>query len=73
MIVLRQIRKSRKISLEELSAATGVGISTLSHLERGNSDPKLGTLIKCARFLRVQVGDLFESIEYDKEGENANR
>ena len=38
---LRRIRKEREVTLAELSAATGISVSTLSRLESGLRKPSL--------------------------------
>lgn len=56
---IRRNRKQLGLTLEDLSRLSGVGLPTLSHTENGNRDPKLSTLIKLARALRIEMVDLF--------------
>jgi len=53
---IRAIRKSRGMTLAELSARIGLtGRGNLSNLERGNVSPRLETLVKIAEGLNVPV------------------
>ncbi len=56
---LRATRKSAKLKLEDLSRLSGVGLASLSHIENGNRDVKLSTLIRLADALRIAVPDFF--------------
>ena len=56
---LRERRKSLGLSLEEMSRLSGATVSTLSHIERGNRDVKLSTLVSLAEALRIDLPDLF--------------
>jgi transcriptional regulator with XRE-family HTH domain len=51
-------RKGRKISLRALQQASGVAVSNLALYEAGKGDPRLSTLRKVAKALRVTVSDL---------------
>ncbi len=55
---LRHLRQNKGLNLEELSRLSGVGISTLSHLENGNRDPKLSTITRILKALRSDLRDL---------------
>lgn len=58
---LRRLRLDRGLNLEELSRLSGVGISTLSHVENGNRDPKLSTISRLLKALRADLNDLLGS------------
>lgn len=55
---LRDIRTARHITLERLSASTGISISTLSRLESGRRRPTLELLFAIAREYRVPLDTL---------------
>lgn len=59
-INLKRIRLARKMSLEELAEQTGVSKSMLGQIERGESNPTLGTIGKIVSGLRVEFEDLVE-------------
>lgn len=55
---LKALRRERRLSLQEVSSATGISTSFLSLIENGKSDITLGRLIKLAGFFDVHVSDL---------------
>ncbi|MEV4483511.1 helix-turn-helix domain-containing protein [Micromonospora coxensis] len=55
---LRALRQQRGVTLAQLSAATGISVSTLSRLESGGRRPTLELLLALARFHRVPLDDL---------------
>ena len=70
---LRHIRKRRGLSLEETAARTGVSKPMLGQIERGISNPTVGTLWKIANGLHVAFSTFIESerpdvqyIDYDR-------
>jgi transcriptional regulator with XRE-family HTH domain len=56
---LRIVRSRVGMTLMELEAASGVGASTISKIERGVSQPQAATLHKLAEALGVSEADLF--------------
>lgn len=56
--VIRTRRRCLGLSLEELSRLSGATVPTLSHVERGNRDVKLSTLVSLASALRVDLETL---------------
>ncbi|MBA2693469.1 MAG: helix-turn-helix transcriptional regulator [Rubrobacter sp.] len=57
---VRRARASRGMTLEGLSAASGVSVAHLSRLEGGGRQPSLATLLNVAAGLGVPVADLIE-------------
>jgi transcriptional regulator with XRE-family HTH domain len=55
---LRALRRRRETTLADLSAATGVSVSTLSRLESGTRRPTLELLLPLARAYGVTLDDL---------------
>jgi transcriptional regulator with XRE-family HTH domain len=55
---LRRLRTQRGRTLADVSAETGVGVSTLSRLESGRRRPTLDLLLPLARAYRVPLDDL---------------
>jgi transcriptional regulator with XRE-family HTH domain len=55
---LRALRRQRETTLAELSAATGISVSTLSRLESGERKPTLELLLPLARAHGVTLDDL---------------
>ncbi|SEC51408.1 transcriptional regulator, XRE family with cupin sensor [Rhizobiales bacterium GAS191] len=55
---IRQWRRERGHTLEEVSAMTGIGASTLSKIETGRSGASFTTLIRLSRGLNLSVDEL---------------
>ncbi|RGC67345.1 anaerobic benzoate catabolism transcriptional regulator [Micromonospora sp. MW-13] len=55
---LRALRRQRETTLADLSAATGISVSTLSRLESGTRRPALEQLLPLARAHGVTLDDL---------------
>lgn len=55
---LRTLRRQRDTTLSDLSAATGISVSTLSRLESGQRRPTLELLLPLARTHGVQIDEL---------------
>ena len=58
---LRALRTARRLTLRELARRTGVSMSMLSMVERGQTAPSIGTLVAVAANLGVPMADLFVS------------
>lgn len=55
---LRALRQQRETTLADLSATTGISVSTLSRLESGQRRPTLELLLPLARAYGVQMDEL---------------
>jgi len=58
---LRVLRERREMTLADLSAETGISVSTLSRLESGQRKPTLELLLPLARAHRVQLDELVDA------------
>jgi len=56
---IKQLRKSRGLSQEELSEKVEMSSKYLSSIERGKENPTLDTFMKLAQALHVEVFELF--------------
>ncbi len=56
---IAKIRKSHKMTQEELADRIGVHYTTLSRIERGESNPPVYTVFKIAQALKTQLKELF--------------
>ena len=56
---LEEIRKERGIKQEELAAALGVSRQTVGSLENGRYNPSILLAFKIARYLGMQIEDIF--------------
>ena len=60
---LRALRTERSETLAELSASTGISVSTLSRLESGQRKPTLELLLPLARAHQVPLDELVDAPE----------
>lgn len=59
--LLRERRAYHGWTLAEVSAMTGIAMSTLSKVENGHISPNFDTIIKLSIGLKVDIGDLMNS------------
>ena len=64
--LVKQIRKGKKWTLQDLSEATGLSISYLSLLERGRNSPTIANLQKICQSLGITFNELISSLDDDK-------
>jgi transcriptional regulator with XRE-family HTH domain len=57
---LKRLRERRGMSQEELAAKAGIHRVYLARLETARQDPRLTTLEKLAKALKVKVAELLE-------------
>lgn len=57
---LRELRKSRGVSLAEVAEGTGISASFLSMVEKGKSDITVSRLMRLVRWFGVSVADLVQ-------------
>src|SRR5437764_3843745 len=58
---LRALRQQHDLTLAQLSAATGISVSTLSRLESGQRRPTLELLLPLARAHQVPLDELVDA------------
>lgn len=61
--VVRELRKSRKLSLRTLSRSTGFSAAFMSQVENGQASPSISSMEKIAHALGVTLGDFFRATE----------
>ncbi len=61
---LRRLRKSRRLTLAEVSEAIKLSVSFLSDVERGRTKPSLDTLEKLATYYKVSVNNILKETEF---------
>lgn len=64
---IRSTRLSRGMSLRQLAAKAGVSAGLISQVERGMTEPSLGTMRKIAKVLQVPLFSLFDQEVHDLE------
>lgn len=57
---LRAARERRELTQEQLSERSGVQAGEISRIETGKRDPQVSTLLKLARGLGVNAGQLLD-------------
>lgn len=57
---IKELRKLRKLSQEELSEQVNIDPKHLSRIETGRGSPSLDTLERLANALKVELKDFFE-------------
>ena len=68
MTRLRVIREGKGVSLRALKKVSGVAVATLARIEAGGYDPRLSTLRRLAKALRVTVAELIGERSIQKGG-----
>jgi len=58
-LYLKEIRNQKKMSIRVLAKKADIGRASIERIERGNTDPRIGTLCKLAKALDVPVTALF--------------
>ncbi|MDO4929558.1 MAG: helix-turn-helix domain-containing protein [Bacteroidales bacterium] len=64
--LIKNRRQSLNLNQLELSELAGVGINTLVAIERGQGNPKLGTLLAVADTLGLQIEIKLKELAYEK-------
>lgn len=63
---VRELRRARNWSQEELAANSGLDRSYVGGVERGSRNPSLVNIVRIAKALDVPVGSLFTSSREDE-------
>jgi len=66
---LRSVRKTRRLSLDQLSVMAGVSKAMLSQIERDKANPTVAVMLKISRALRVSLSELLD----DRQSHNVIR
>ena len=64
---IKELRKERKLSQEELAAAVGTTRQTITSIEVGKSTASLPLAYKIARYFGLHIEDVFDFSEIDEE------
>lgn len=64
---VRELRSLRNLTLKQLSEKTGLSVSYLSDVERGNTNPSLNTIEVIAQALEISVQKLITGVELAEE------
>lgn len=55
---IKQVRTQKKMTLDQVANDTGCSLDTLKGIESGKEMPPVGTLLRIARALQIDSGDL---------------
>jgi len=69
---LKEVRIARDLTLKALAEQTGLSVSYLSDIERGRTNPSLGTLGALAVALKMTVMDLLTGVDFAGEQTEAS-
>jgi len=61
-ILLREIRKEKNITLDELARKTGMSKGHLSRIERRETDPTITSLARIALALNMDITRLYKIV-----------
>lgn len=64
---IRELRKSKGMSLREVARVAGISNSTLSDIENNKINPSIATLEKLSKALNIDIQLLFNNTEFKKE------
>jgi len=59
---LSVVRKSRSLTQQQLAEIVGISVVALAYIETGKRWPRIDTLDKLARALKVPLADLFRGV-----------
>lgn len=64
--IIKQIRKSKKMTLQDLSESTALSISYLSMLERGLNSPTIANLQKICQSIGITFNELLSNLDNEQ-------
>ena len=67
---IKELRKERKLSQEELATAVGTTRQTITSIEVGKYTASLPLAYKIARYFGLRIEDVFDFSEIDEENYN---
>lgn len=67
---IKELRKERKLSQEELAAAVGTTRQTITSIEVGKYTASLPLAYRIARYFGLHIEDVFDFSDWDEENEN---
>ena len=61
-LLIKDIRKEKGITLEQLSKATGVSTSHINDIENNKKEPSLSIAVLLAKALKVDIKELYRVV-----------
>lgn len=59
---VRRARKKQEMTQEQLGLAAGLDAAVISRIEAGQREPRVKTIVRIAKALEAQPGDLFKGL-----------
>lgn len=61
-ILLKEVRKKKGVSLQQLAKITGISTSHLNYIEKNEKEPSISILIRISIALNVDIKELYKII-----------
>lgn len=61
-VLLKEIRKEKGISLQQLAKTTGISRSHLNYIEKNEKEPSLSMAVRIAQALNIKLEELYKVI-----------
>lgn len=61
-MLLKEIRKKKGYSLEQLSKMTGISRSHLNYIEKNEKEPSLTMAVRIAQVLNIDIKELYRIV-----------
>lgn len=61
-VLLKEIRKEKGISLQQLAKTTGISTSHLNYIEKNEKEPSLSIAVRIAQALNIKLEELYKVI-----------
>ncbi|MDQ2744572.1 MAG: XRE family transcriptional regulator [Chloroflexota bacterium] len=65
---IRELRLQRHLTLKRMADSTGLSVAMLSLVERGQSNPSIGSLVAICDALSTSMSDLFDGLGHKSSG-----
>lgn len=62
VILVKNIRKSKNLTLEQLAERSGVSKTHINDVENENKEPGISVMVRLAKGLDVKITDLYKVI-----------
>jgi transcriptional regulator with XRE-family HTH domain len=59
---VKRVRKEQKMTQEQLGLAAGLDAAVISRIEAGQREPRVKNIVRIAKALDTQPGDLFAGL-----------
>lgn len=63
---IRDMRKSQRLSQEQLAEVSGLHHTYIGAVERGERNISIKSLLKITNALKIPIGEVFESVDLDR-------